>query len=193
MMQPFMSRDTINVRLIRYLDNHTQPVTLVQIASELDLDRNTVKKHLAELQTLIEQQFSPDDMQLLYQTGLGVSLYRKNSSNLNRMMLILTTESLMTKLIKTTFDRTAASLEAFAEQAFVSYSTAKRGVRKLQEHLAIYGCHYSASTNELEGPETMVRLFYTGFIGRPTHTLRGRLKTLVSNQFWPRFNSDGHV
>lgn len=159
-MQPFMSRDTINVRLIRYLDNHIQPVTLVQIASELGLDRNTVKKHLAELQTLIEQQFSPDDMQLLYQTGLGVSLHRRNSSNLNRMMLILTTESLMTKLIKTTFERTATSLEEFAEQSFVSYSTAKRGVRKLQEHLAIYGCHYLAATNELEGPETMVRLFY---------------------------------
>lgn len=159
-MQPFMSRDTINVRLIRYLDNHIQPVTLVQIASELGLDRNTVKKHLAELQTLIEQQFSPDDMQLLYQTGLGVSLHRRNSSNLNRMMLILTTESLMTKLIKTTFERTATSLEEFAEQSFVSYSTAKRGVRKLQAHLAIYGCHYLAATNELEGPETMVRLFY---------------------------------
>lgn len=159
-MQPFMSRDTINVKLIRYLDDQLEAVPLGQVAQALSIDRNTVKTHIAELQTLIQQHFSTTDMTLTFSAQAGVQFQRRATVNLNQIMLLLTDESLMTKLVKSTFDGVLHSLGQFNDLNFVSDSTAKRHVKDLQSHLALFGLHYSPASHELVGDEAMVRLCY---------------------------------
>ncbi|GAX08932.1 hypothetical protein IWT5_02101 [Secundilactobacillus silagincola] len=158
-MQPFMVRDTINVKLIRYLDNHPGSNRILSIAHDLGVDRHTVTTHLDELEVLIKNNFKPTDLSLLVNAD-GVELQRSAKVNLDRILSFLTKESLMTKLIRSTFERTADSLGDFSERYFSSFSTAKRHVKKMQTHLALYGLRYSPATNILVGPEAMIRLCY---------------------------------
>ncbi|GAX07125.1 hypothetical protein IWT25_02473 [Secundilactobacillus pentosiphilus] len=158
-MQPFMVRDTINVKLIRYLDNHPGSNLIFKIAADLGVDRHTVTTHLDELETLITAHFKASDLQLSVDAN-GVSLQRSAKVNLDRVMSFLTKESLMTKLIRSTFEQTADSLGDFSEKYFSSLSTAKRHVKKMQTHVALYGLRYSPANNVLVGPEAMIRLCY---------------------------------
>lgn len=159
-MQPFMSRDTINVRLIRYLDDQLAPVSIGQVAQALSIDLNTVKTHIAALQTLIQQHFSDGAMKLSVSPKNGIQFQRRATLNLNQIMLLLTDESLMTRLVKSTFDGQLHSLGQFNDLNFVSDSTAKRHVKALQTHLALFGLRYSPASNELVGNEALIRLCY---------------------------------
>lgn len=182
-MQPFMSRDTINVKLIRYLDDQLEAVPLGQVAQALSIDRNTVKTHIAELQTLIQQHFSTTDMTLTFSAQAGVQFQRRATVNLNQIMLLLTDESLMTKLVKSTFDGVLHSLGQFNDLNFVSDSTAKRHVKDLQSHLALFGLHYSPASHELVGDEAMVRLCYYRWRGslasKPLYNHAGNVEGCV--------------
>lgn len=158
-MEPFMVRHTTNVRLIRYLDNHPGDNEISQIARQLQLDRHTITAHLTELQQLIATNFTQADLTLQVSQA-GVALNRRPASNLDQLMSIITQESLMTKLIKTTFEASVDSLGDFTEKYFVGYSTAKRHVKQMQARLALYGIRYSSASNALLGDEAMVRLCY---------------------------------
>ncbi|APS41064.1 hypothetical protein FOL01_0205 [Weissella jogaejeotgali] len=159
-MQPFMSRNTINVKLIRYLDDQGTSVPVVQLVRALQVDRNTVKKHIVELQSLIQRHFSANEMYLEYNEKTGALFYRHPAINLNKIMLILTDESVLIRLVKSTFDGELHNLGEFNDLNFVSDSTVKRYVKDLQSHLALFGIRYSSSSHELVGDEALVRLCY---------------------------------
>ena len=147
------------LQLLMLLEQKDSWCSGVELAQASGLNVNTVQKYLDHLQELIKD-FS--DVSLEKHRNYGARFNRKADFPMQRLFSEVICQSILTSFFEELLLQGEIDIQIFCEEHFVSKSTLRRNIRKLEKKLLPLGLSLTKGTTiRMIGPEHQIRyLFY---------------------------------
>ncbi|MGX7205059.1 helix-turn-helix domain-containing protein [Enterococcus pingfangensis] len=147
------------LQLLMLLEQKDDWCSGIELARASGLNVNTVQKYLDHLQELIKD-FS--DVSLEKHRNYGARFNRKADFPMQRLFSEVICQSILTSFFEELLLQGEIDIRTFCDEHFVSTSTLRRNIRKLEKKLAPLGLYLTKGTIiRVIGPEHQIRyLFY---------------------------------
>ncbi|KAF1298340.1 hypothetical protein BAU15_13770 [Enterococcus sp. JM4C] len=151
--------ERIELELLERIDRQVVPYTIEGITKETEHSRNTVRKYLEMLETQINTYFDPEDI-MLKVNNQKIDYFRSRNFCVQRVVLSILEENLTMNLVEQFLFDEFVSLEQFCQEHYVSHSSMRRKLKKVNEFLKTKQLRISLVERTVIGREEDVRHFY---------------------------------
>ena len=153
------ANERIELELLERIDCQLTPYTIEGITKDTEHSRNTVRKYLEMLETRIATHFKPEEI-LLKVNNQKIDYFRSRHFSIQKVYLSIMEENITLNLIEQFFYKEFFSLEQFCKEYYVSNSSMRRKLKKVNELLKPKQLRISLIERALIGKEEDVRHFY---------------------------------
>ncbi|MGM0123436.1 hypothetical protein IGI37_000802 [Enterococcus sp. AZ194] len=153
------ANERIELELLERIDRQLVPYTIEGITKETEHSRNTVRKYLEMLEIQINTYFEPEDI-LLKVSNQKIEYFRSRHFSIQNVYLSILEENVIFNLVEQLLFNEFVSLEQFCKEKFVSHSSMRRKIRKVNSFLKEKELKISLIDRTIEGKEEDVRHFY---------------------------------
>lgn len=150
------------LKLLMLLEQRDDWCSGAELAQASGLNVNTVQKYLDHLQKII-QNFS--DVSLEKHRNYGALLNRKSDFPLQRLFSAVIRQSILAPFFEDLLLLGEVDIRIFCEEHFISTSTLRRNIHKLEKNLAPLGLWLTKGTMiRIIGPEHQIRYLFFQYL-----------------------------
>lgn len=167
--------------LLKLLYNSSQAINIGTLIYEMAMDRRSIYKSIEQLRHYMEFENLGTEIQV---TAKGEYSYTGNKIDYYRLCGLIVENEPMMQLAKHFLEERTISLGEFCVDHFISESTFKRYVRKVNTLLISFGIRINIKNNEInvQGAEASIRYCLVSFFWRAYHGVSWPFKNMNENQ-----------
>lgn len=150
------------LELLQLLDQQDDWCSGVELAQACGLNVNTVQKYIDHLRELTKK-FT--DVHLDKHRNYGIRLIREPAFPLHRLLREVIRQGILVPFLEELLRFGSVDPQVFCEQHFISLSTLRRNISKLEQELAPLGLSLmKGPTIHLAGPELQIRYLFFQYL-----------------------------